>query len=366
MNPPSNSNKPYFLQILSKDRGDLKSKHLALVTQMKVLEDELETTNADCTKGDADLTGKLDTQMKLKVSNAELASQMEKIKTFTSNSVLSVYKKEGFEDLCDKNSLIFFTYSIFIETLILIHTINEEKMAKVSPEYNQEGDNQWTVQLNTFKNDFNKWISENETIDKFIQDAQINADGYRKNVKQIEKVVMVLSIIRSGMVNILKDGALKINNGKEANMHNSLEKQVSFIFYGITEDPETHKYMTKKKCQQKTISGVLPYIALSGKNIQRLLMFIYLHLFAYGFPHITHDEDLAFKTCNGFRPNIPFHTFKSIIQIIMQCRDARITHRLYLFCGFLFIKYDGEAFKEFGNIELYQNLRNQRYFKYEK
>ncbi|RHZ75714.1 hypothetical protein Glove_212g154 [Diversispora epigaea] len=36
---------------------------------------------------------------------------------------------------------------------------------------------------------------------------------------------------------------------------------------------------------------------------------------------VSHDKDLAFKICNGFRPKIPFYTPKLITQ------DARITHR---------------------------------------
>ncbi|CAG8792978.1 11365_t:CDS:1, partial [Dentiscutata erythropus] len=42
---------------------------------------------------------------------------------------------------------------------------------------------------------------------------------------------------------------------------------------------------------------------------------------------VSHDKDLAFNICNGFRPKIPFNMPKLITQIIMRCWDARITHR---------------------------------------
>ncbi|RHZ54966.1 hypothetical protein Glove_421g84 [Diversispora epigaea] len=64
--------------------------------------------------------------------------------------------------------------------------------------------------------------------------------------------------------------------------------------HGITKHSETQEYMM---------------------NIQRLLMFIHLHLLLMKsspdfspYHDVSHDKNLAFKICDGFRPKIPFHT----------------------------------------------------------
>ena len=92
-----------------------------------------------------------------------------------------------------------------------------------------------------------------------------------------------------------------------------------------------------KNSQRNIISGVLPYIApevLIGKEYTKAADVYSFAFVAYeiiiGIPpyhDVSHDKDLAFKICNGFRPKIPFHTPKLITQIIMRCWDARITHR---------------------------------------
>src|SRR6185369_8634495 len=92
-----------------------------------------------------------------------------------------------------------------------------------------------------------------------------------------------------------------------------------------------------KNSQKNTISGVLPYIApevLSGEEYTKAADVYSFAFVAYemitGLPpyhDVSHDKDLAFKICNGFRPKIPFYTPKLITQIIMRCWDARTTHR---------------------------------------
>src|SRR5690349_14413649 len=55
-------------------------------------------------------------------------------------------------------------------------------MPRICKECNQECNYlNWCKQCNSthFKNDFDKWTSGNDTIDKFIQDAQLNA--YNRN-----------------------------------------------------------------------------------------------------------------------------------------------------------------------------------------
>ncbi|RHZ76643.1 hypothetical protein Glove_194g124 [Diversispora epigaea] len=75
--------------------------------------------------------------------------------------------------------------------------------------------------------------------------------------------------------------------------------------------------------------GVLPYIApevLSGDKEYTKAADIYSYgTIAYemvmGFlpyPDIPHDNDLALKICNGLRPKILFHTLKLITRIIMR------------------------------------------------
>ncbi|RHZ53208.1 hypothetical protein Glove_444g9 [Diversispora epigaea] len=117
-----------------------------------------------------------------------------------------------------------------------------------------------------------------------------------------------------------KDLAFKICNGFRSNIPFHTSKLIIMrcwdarithqhlivfhFFYGITEDPEVHEYM------------MISYF-FKGKSLKD-----YFNNFEYS--HIMHYKDLAFKICNGFRSNIPFHTSKLII---MRCWDARITHQ---------------------------------------
>src|SRR6185369_4275158 len=79
---------------------------------------------------------------------------------------------------------------------------SERKMPKVCPECNEEydkGDDWWCKPcISThFKNDFDKWTSGNDTIDKFIQDNHRTADYWKliewipydrfQDIKQIAK-----------------------------------------------------------------------------------------------------------------------------------------------------------------------------------
>src|SRR3954454_25292309 len=49
---------------------------------------------------------------------------------------------------------------------------------EICPECNQEYNGYWCKPCNSkhFQNDFNNWTSGNDKIDKFIQDAQLNAN----------------------------------------------------------------------------------------------------------------------------------------------------------------------------------------------
>ncbi|RHZ88725.1 hypothetical protein Glove_21g181 [Diversispora epigaea] len=144
----------------------------------------------------------------------------------------------------------------------------------------EECNQEWCKPCNSkhFKNNFDKWTSGNETIDKFIRDAQLNAD-YRwkviewipydrfKNIQEIAKggfstiyyAKWIDGSIRSWNINqqwersyqlevVLK----KFNNFanlseeflNEIAIHlKSMDFFHSVLMYGITKDPETDKYM---------------------------------------------------------------------------------------------------------------------------
>ncbi|RHZ83343.1 hypothetical protein Glove_97g107 [Diversispora epigaea] len=330
-------------------------------------------------------------------------------------------------------------------------------MSNICLECNQEcSPYGWCKPCNSthLKNDFDKWTSGNATLDKFIQDAQLNADEYFKviewipynrfqDIKQISKggygTIYYAKWIDGYIYNwiienqqwkrrgryevVLKkfDCIVDVNENFLNEMAILLRTNVgttSTIFYGITKDLETNEYMmvlqyyeggslrnylnnnfnsiiwndklhnlyeiaykfseihklnivhrdfhpgnilkdsleskmiyisdfglskliTKniKNSQKntKTISGVLPYIApevLGGEEYTKAADVYSFAFVAYeiitGLPpyhNISHDKDLAFKICNGFRPKIPFHIPKLVTQIIMRCWDARITYR---------------------------------------
>ncbi|RHZ55129.1 hypothetical protein Glove_420g118 [Diversispora epigaea] len=332
-------------------------------------------------------------------------------------------------------------------------------MSKVCPECKQDKEynqcKRWCKPCNStrFKNDFDKWTSGNSTIDKFIQDTQLNADYYKKiewipydrfqEIKQIAKggygTIYYAKWVDGNIYGwdienqqwerfgkfevVLKkfDGIVDINEDflNEMTIHlNTNDGTTSTAFFGITKDPETHEYMMVlgyyrggslrnylnnnfnnidwgkklehlkdlasklseihkldivhrdfhpgnilryswesnstslritdfglskliteniKHHQKNTISGVLPYIApevLTGGEYTKAADVYSFAFVAYeiitGIPpyhDVSHDKELAFKICNGFRPKIPFHTPKLITQIIMRCWDAHFTHR---------------------------------------
>ncbi|RHZ58640.1 hypothetical protein Glove_372g123 [Diversispora epigaea] len=115
-----------------------------------------------------------------------------------------------------------------------------------------------------FQNDFNNWTSGNDKIDKFIQDAQLNAN----NVKQIGKggfgtihyAKWIDGFIGEWDIENQQWGrwsneievALKIFDNfvnfndvlNEMEIHLTTQTQITSIrFYGITLDPETNKYI---------------------------------------------------------------------------------------------------------------------------
>ncbi|RHZ90186.1 hypothetical protein Glove_5g52 [Diversispora epigaea] len=158
---------------------------------------------------------------------------------------------------------------------------------KICPECNQEYTStfwKWYKPCNSkhFRNDFNNWTSGNDKIDKFIQDAQLNAnDGWEviewipynrfEDIKQIGKsgfetihyARWIDGFIEkwdienqqwerdrkySEEVALKKfDNFVNFNNVlNEMEIHFKTScsgDDTSIRFYGITQDPETHSYM---------------------------------------------------------------------------------------------------------------------------
>ncbi|RHZ69986.1 hypothetical protein Glove_276g78 [Diversispora epigaea] len=324
----------------------------------------------------------------------------------------------------------------------------------ICKECDQEYDGSWCKPCNStrFRNDFDKWTSENEKIDKFIQDAQLNADRTSKVIEWMpyERFQDIKEIAKGGFSTIyyakwidgrivkwdiqnqqwerygkqevvLKkfDGIGDINKDflNEMVIHSrTMETYLPISFYGITKDLETHKYMmvleyledgnlrnylnnnfniiswekklkhlrdlasnlreihkldiihqdfhpgnilsynfsydylyvsdfglsklsgkNRENPQKRNVFGVLPYIApevLGGEEYTRAADIYSFSIIAYEIitglpphPDVPHDEELALKICNGLRPKIPFHTPKSITQMIMRSWDARVTCR---------------------------------------
>ncbi|RHZ45925.1 hypothetical protein Glove_642g30 [Diversispora epigaea] len=129
--------------------------------------------------------------------------------------------------------------------------------------------------LKHFKNDFDKWTSGNEIIDKFIQDTQLNANSWFKIIEWIpyDRFKDIKEIAKGGFGTIYYakwiDGSIEkwdiewkrkgeldvvlkkfdnfanLNNDflNEMTIHLKVIGNNVIRFYGITKDPETNKYM---------------------------------------------------------------------------------------------------------------------------
>ncbi|RHZ85743.1 hypothetical protein Glove_60g136 [Diversispora epigaea] len=155
---------------------------------------------------------------------------------------------------------------------------------EICPECNQKYINthwNWCKPCNSkhFQNDFNNWTSGNDKIDKFIQDAQLNAYYYGDVIEWIpyDRFKDVEQIGKGGFGTIHYawwiDGYIlewdienKLWKRYDENREVALKKFDNFVnfndvlnemeihlkiftenasirFYGITQDPETHSYM---------------------------------------------------------------------------------------------------------------------------
>ncbi|RHZ79100.1 hypothetical protein Glove_151g147 [Diversispora epigaea] len=241
----------------------------------------------------------------------------------------------------------------------------KQKAIKVCTECNEEYKDQdyWCKLCNStrFKNDFDKWASENDTIDKFIQNNQLKANWYNliewlpydrfQDIKPIAKGgfgTIYYAIWVDGYLVVLKNlnGIVDINEDflnefKEcviwmAILARTNDGELStVVFYGITREPETREYMMVLKYYEggslrNYFNNGLNNIILGGEKYKKKANVYSFSFVAYEiitYHDESHDKDLAFKICNGFRPKIPFHAPKLITQMIMRCWNARITHR---------------------------------------
>ncbi|RHZ82558.1 hypothetical protein Glove_109g35 [Diversispora epigaea] len=107
-----------------------------------------------------------------------------------------------------------------------------------------------------FKDNFDKWTSGNETIDKIIQNAQLNANGYwgrRIHLAEwFDGYIRVWNVENQQWKRYGQQKVALKKFGDFANLdeeflnemiiHLKTKNNGSIQFYGITQDPESHKY----------------------------------------------------------------------------------------------------------------------------
>ncbi|RHZ79146.1 hypothetical protein Glove_151g58 [Diversispora epigaea] len=176
-----------------------------------------------------------------------------------------------------------------------------------------------------FQNNFDKWTSGNNTIDKFIQDAQMNPDYYWKVIEWIpyDRFKDIKEIAKGGFGTIFKakwiDGSIWrwdienkrwLRNGQrrvvlkkfddnfanlnedflnEIAIHLKARKAGSLQFYGITQDPETHKYIMV--LQYMNGGNLREYLKNNFNNINWELKLGYLSQLTSNFENI-HKLDI--------------------------------------------------------------------------
>ncbi|RHZ67758.1 hypothetical protein Glove_299g105 [Diversispora epigaea] len=216
-----------------------------------------------------------------------------------------------------------------------LQTISEPKIAsdKICPECNQSITPSWTwcrpCNSRHFQNDFDKWTSGNNTIDKFIQDIQINADNEFKVIEWIpyDRFKDIKQIAKGGYGTIYYakwiDGrttrwdvenkqwnrlsqqgvALKKFDNNFASLNEDFLNEIaihlkasrnnaSIQIYGITRDPETNEYIIV--LQYMSNGNLRDYLKNNFNNINWKLKLGYLHRLAYGFKNI-HKLDIIHR-----------------------------------------------------------------------
>ncbi|RHZ79212.1 hypothetical protein Glove_151g62 [Diversispora epigaea] len=201
---------------------------------------------------------------------------------------------------------------------------------KTCPECSQKYIDVWSwckpCNSKHFQNNFDKWTSGNNTIDKFIQDAQINPDYYWKVIEWIsyDRFKDIKEIAKGGFGTIyeakwidgsiwrwdienkrwLRSGqrsvALKKFDNNFVNLNEdflneiiihlkTMSKVVSIRIFGISQDPETNEYII---VLQFMLDGNLrDYLKKNFNNIDWKLKLEYLERLVYAFKNI-HELDI--------------------------------------------------------------------------
>ncbi|RHZ64791.1 hypothetical protein Glove_320g37 [Diversispora epigaea] len=196
-----------------------------------------------------------------------------------------------------------------------------------------------------FQNNFNNWTSGNDKIDKFIQDAQLNADYHGEVIEWIpyDRFKDLKQIGRGGFETIYYarwiDGKIKnwdsenqqwerygkssvalkkfdnfvdfndVLNEMEIHLK-TLNGIISIRFYGITQDPETHSYMMVLEYAKD--GNLREYLKINFNNINWLQKLDSLWNLSYNLMNI-HKLDIVHQ---DFHPgNILSANFKSDLQI---------------------------------------------------
>ncbi|GBC05952.1 hypothetical protein RclHR1_06520008 [Rhizophagus clarus] len=202
---------------------------------------------------------------------------------------------------------------------------------------------------------FKNWTSGNHNVDKFIQDTQRSAHTIYEIKNVIEwipndRFCNIEYIAKGGFGKVYKanwiDGcidkwssdnrnwrrkdqykfvALKILNNSE-NVASEFMHEITshckvdnFVvkLYGISQDPKTKNYIM-----------VLDY-AKDGDTVHMVFGIIMYEVIS-GLPpyyDMSHDNNLAIKICQGFRPKFNIKVPQLIVQLIKRCLDANSSSR---------------------------------------
>ncbi|RHZ69979.1 hypothetical protein Glove_276g22 [Diversispora epigaea] len=217
-----------------------------------------------------------------------------------------------------------------------------EELAKyvsiLSVECNQKCNGYWCKLCNSkhFQNDFNNWTSGNDKIDKFIRDAQLNANYYWEAIEWIpyDRFKDVKQI--DGLMDLLENENQqweRYQDGDEVGIEVALKKFDNFVnfndilnevaihfkthveyasirFYGITQDPETHSYMMVLDYAKD--GNLREYLKINFNNINWEHKLQYLYLLSLRLINI-HKLDIVHQ---DFHPgNILSSNFEDIMWI---------------------------------------------------
>ncbi|RHZ79730.1 hypothetical protein Glove_141g61 [Diversispora epigaea] len=217
--------------------------------------------------------------------------------------------------------------------------------AEICPECNQTFTTTWCKPCISkhFQNNFDKWTSGNDTIDKFIQNAQQNSDNDWEVIEWIpyDRFKDIEEIAKGGFGTICKakwidgpieewdlenepwtrygqlDVALKKFDNSFANLNEDFLNEIaihlkasseyaSLRFYGITQDPKTNEYIMVLEYMNG--GNLRDYLKKDFNNINWSMKLEYLKELASDFKNI-HKLDIMH---HDFHPgNILLSNFKN-------------------------------------------------------